>query len=215
MNTVLLRFAFASVLLVAVPAVGFAQAKSASVAPPSAGSSPVAASPPVAASASAAPMDTVSRVRQLVRDVQSNTDNIKSKGDFGAQFWLVQGQEFFQEWLKPATPDINPVTIVPRGENIYTVVIFYGPAHDGGDLANVSYDVTVHKPDGSIYRQYKNLIGWQGLAPQQSQSLELGRDHIALNLSESDPAGLYAVDAVVRDNVSRVELPLKQTFVVQ
>ena len=202
-------------MLAAAPGLALAQqTEPAATASPSPGSSPAAASP-AATVAPAAGMDNVGHVRQLVRDVESNTDNIKSKGDFGAQFWLVQGQEFFQEWVKPATPNITPVTIVPRGENIYTVIIFYGLTHDGADLSNVTYDVTVHRPDGSVYSQYKDLIGWQGLAPQQAKTVELGRDHIAVNITDSDPAGLYTVDAVVRDNVSRVELPLKQTFVVQ
>jgi hypothetical protein len=216
MNFVLLRVALTSLLLATAPSLVFAQQAepASSVAPASPSPLPAATVPPVAG-ASAAAMDNIGHVRQLVRDVQSNTDNIKSKGDFGAQFWLVQGQEFFQEWVKPATPNITPVTIVPRGENIYTAIIFYGISHDGADLSNVSYDITVHRPDGSIYSQYKNLIGWQGLAPQQPQSLELGRDHIEVNIAESDPAGLYTVDALVRDNVSRIELPLKQTFVVQ
>ena len=95
------------------------------------------------------------------------------------------------------------------------MIIFYGLAHDAADLSNVSYDITVYKPDKSIYSQTKSLIGWQGLAPQQTQTLELGRDHISIVIGADDPAGLYTVEALVRDNVSRVELPLKQTFVVQ
>jgi hypothetical protein len=217
MNFVLLRVAVTSLLLAAAPSLACAQQTVPGSVPPSSPAPSPAATAPLATGASPAPAstDTVGHIRQLVRDVQSNTDNIKSQGDFGAQLWLVQGQEFFQDWVKPATPNITPVTIVPRGENIYTAIIFYGITHDAAGLANVSYDITVHRPDGSIYSQYKTLIGWQGLAPQQTQTLELGRDHIAVNITESDPAGLYTVDAVVRDNVSRIELPLKQTFVVE
>jgi hypothetical protein len=208
MKSVLLPAAAACLLLAALARVGFAQAEPPNAAP--------AATPSLPATGAAAETTLgVKQVRQLVRDVDSNTDNIKSKGDFGGQLWLVEGQQFFQDWVKPATPSINPVTIVPRGVNVYTVVIFYGLAHNGADLANVDYDISVLRPDGSVYSQWKNLVGWQGLAPQESRTLELGRDHIAINIQPNDPAGLYSVNVLLRDNISHVELPLKQTFVVQ
>ena len=214
LNSSSLLAAVSALLLAVLPTAGFAQAQPAEVTP--AATTP--ASAPQAspgATATPDPMDNVHHVRQLVRDVMTNSDNIKSKGDFGAQLWLVQGEQFFQDWIKPATPNIIPAAIAPRGENIYTVIIFYGLAHDSAGLANVTYDITVHRPDGSVYSESKNLIGWQGLAPQESRTLELGRDHIAINFGLNDPAGLYTVDALVRDNVSRVELPLKQSIVVQ
>jgi hypothetical protein len=156
----------------------------------------------------------VRHIRALMRDVESNTDNIKSKGDFGAQLWLVAGQDFFLDWRKPEQPTIDPVELVQRGEEINTAIIFYGPAHDIADLSSVTYDITVLRPDGSILER-KNLIGWQDLAPGSPRLLELGRDRLSIVINPGDPAGLYTVQAAVRDNVSHVELPLKQTFVVQ
>jgi hypothetical protein len=213
MNSAFFRAAAVSLLLAVLPGVTRGQTQPQNAA--SAGETPASTlqTPPVGGAS--ATLGDVRHVRQLVRDVESNTDNIKSKGDFGAQLWLIQNPQFFQDWIKPPTPSIDPVTIAPRGQNIYTVIIFYGPAHDTAGLSNISYDITVLRPNGSIYSQSKNLIGWQGLAPQESRSLELGRDHIAININPTDPSGLYTVSVLLRDNVSRVELPLKQTFVVQ
>jgi hypothetical protein len=157
----------------------------------------------------------VNHIRALMRDVESNTDNIKSKGDFGAQLWLVAGQDFFLDWRKPQAPAIDPIELVQRGEEINTAFIFYGPAHDTADLSSVTYDVTVLRPDGKVSSERKNLIGWQDLTPGSPRLLELGRDRLSIVIGPSDPAGLYTVQATVRDNVSHVELPLKQTFVVQ
>lgn len=157
----------------------------------------------------------VNHIRALMRDVESNADNIKSKGDFGAQLWLVAGQDFFLDWRKPQQPAIDPVELVQRGEEINTAIIFYGPSHDTADLSSVTYDITVLRPNGSVYSERKNLIGWQDLTPGSPRLLELGRDRLSIVITPGDPAGLYTVQAVVRDNVSHVELPLKQTFVVQ
>lgn len=204
--------ASASSLLLLLPVSASGQTKAS--APPAATPIPPPLIPPATGDAALTPQN-VEHVRKLVRDVETNTDNIKSNGSFGAQLWLIEGLQFFQDWVKPATPAIDPVRIAPRGQDIYTAIIFYGIAHDSAGLANVSYDITVHRPDGSIYSHQKDLIGWQGLAPQDARSLELGRARIAINIAAADPAGLYTVDVLLRDNISRQELPLKQTFVVQ
>ena len=156
----------------------------------------------------------VSQLRRLIRDVQSNTDSVKAVGNFGAQLYLIADEAFFQDWRKPETPTIAPVQLAVRGQPLYTAVIFYGEARDNKGLANVTYDLTVHRPDGSVYAERKPMIGWQNLAPDERE-LQLGRNYLAINIAPNDPAGIYAVDAVIHDNIGRVELPLKQTFVVR
>ena len=126
-----------------------------------------------------------------------------------------KGQQFFDDWRKPTTPTIDPVTIVQRGQTISTVVIFYGTGRDSKGTCNVHYDVIVKRPNGSVYDRRDDLVGWQDLAPTSDRQLMLGRDFVTINISLDDPAGLYTVEASVRDNVSRQDLPLKQTFVVQ
>ncbi len=157
----------------------------------------------------------VARTRRLVRAVNENTDNIKANGIFGAQLWLVQGRQFFEDWKKPADPTIDPVEIVSRGQTVYTAIIFYGTARDGGGLSNVSYDIVVKRPNDSIYDRRDDAIGFQDLAAPDNKRLMLGRDSLGITIGENDPAGLYTVTATVRDNVGRVNLPLTQHFVVQ
>ena len=156
----------------------------------------------------------VSGVRRLIRDVQSNTDNVKAVGNFGAQLYLINDPAFYQNWNKPETPTIAPLQLALRDESIYTVIIFYGPARDGSGLSNVSYDFTVRRPDGSILTQRNAVIGWQNLAPD-ARELQLGRNYLNITVTGTEPAGLYTVEALVHDNISRVDLSLKQTFAVQ
>lgn len=157
----------------------------------------------------------VARTRRLVRAVNENTGNIKAIGNFGAQLWLVSGRQFFEDWKKPQEQSIDPVDLVPRGETVYTALIFYGTAHDGGGLANVTYDIVVKRPNGSIYDRRDDAIGYQNLAPTDERQLLLGRDSLGITISETDPAGLYTVEVTVRDNVGRSNLALVQHFVVR
>ena len=156
----------------------------------------------------------VSRVRRLIRDVQSNTDNIKAVGNFGAQLYVTDDAAFYQNWKKPETPTITPLQLALRTQPVYTVIIFYGPGRDAKGLCNVSYDLTVHRPDGSVLVENKSMVGWQNLAPDERE-LQLGRNYLTINLAPGDPSGLYTVDAVIHDNIGRVDFPLKQSFAVQ
>lgn len=156
----------------------------------------------------------VAHERRLVREVQQNTDNIKSKANFGAQLWLITDADFFLNWRKPETPALVPISIALRGQPVYTAIIFYGSAKDEKGLENVSYDVTVRRPDNSVYAESKDLVGFQNLGPDERQ-LQLGRNYLAINLAATDPAGLYTVETVVHDNNGRIDLPLVQHFVVQ
>lgn len=161
------------------------------------------------------PVGEISHLRRLVRDVASNTDNIRASGNFGAQLWLTANATFSQDWRKPETPSIDPVEMVLRGQTVYTVIIFYGEAHTPAGLGNVSYDITILRPDGTVYNRRDSLVGFQNLAPTDERELQLGRNNVSINIGPDDPAGLYTVNVTVHDNVSRVDLPLKQTFVVQ
>lgn len=212
----LLSAAFLAPLSATLAQDGVAPAPTAPAASPegSPGADPGKPQPPSGPAAAKAAVEAI-RTRRLVRAVNENTDNIKASGIFGAQLWLVQGRQFFEDWKKPEAPSIDPVDIVPRGEEIYTVVLFYGTARDGGGLSNVNYDIMVKRPNGSIYDRRDDAIGFQNLAPSDDRQIQLGRDSLGITIGPDDPAGLYTVTATVRDNVGRANLALTQHFVVR
>ena len=189
--------------------------ESSAITSPGGTSLPPDAGVPATSTAPKHPTGDVSRLRRLVRDVATNTDNVRSSGNFGAQLWLTADGDFFQNWRKPQTPEIDPVRIALRGQPIYTIIIFYGEATTPAGLGNVTYDITALRPDGSIYNRRDALIGFQNLAPTDNRELQLGRNYLNVNIGPDDPAGLYTVNVTIHDNVSQVSLPLKQTFVVE
>ena len=201
-------------ILPALPSIGFAQTTA--PAPTGPGTLPAPTGPLPASGIVDKPIGSdISRMRRLVRDVVSNTDNIRSAGEFGAQLWLTPNADFFLNWRKPETPTLDPVDIVLRDHPIYTVIIFYGEGRTSTGQANISYDISVLRPDGTIYNRRDALVGYQNLAPTDGRELQLGRNYLNINIGPDDPAGIYTVNVTVHDNVSRVDLPLKQTFVVQ
>ncbi len=175
---------------------------------------PPAASPASTPPSAVIPAATLPNPHRLVRDLKANADNIQSQGNFGAQLWLIANEHFFQDWRKPDSPSLDPVEAAIRGQPIFTVVVFYGLARDEKGQANVTYDLVVRRPDGSVYSERKDLVGYQAAAPADERMLALGRNYLNINIGPEDPAGKYVVEGTVRDTVAKVSVVLKKEFVV-
>lgn len=176
---------------------------------------PPAASPPATPPPPPVPAAPPARSHRLVRDLQASTDNVRSQGDFGAQLWLVADAALFQEWRRPETPTIDPQDATARGRPLFAVVVFNGPARDVKGQSQVTYDLTVKRPDGSVYHESKGLVGHQGPAPADGRMLLLGRSYLNIAPGPDDPAGEYSVEGTVYDGVASISVTLKQKFTLR
>jgi hypothetical protein len=143
----------------------------------------------------------------------ADTDNMKSKDGFGAQLFLTENARFFDDWNKPETPKLNPTQVARRNVPIFVAIIFADPAVDAAAQAKVSCRVVVRKPDGKIYAE-ENPVGLSGKYLVPPHNLQLAQQHVGIRIEPKDPAGIYAVEATVRDDIRNVELHLKTTFKV-
>ncbi len=183
-------------------------------APPPAEATPPPASPAASPPPAPVPAATLPNLHRIVRDLKANADNIRSQGNFGAQLWLIADERFFQDWRKPESPSIDPLETAVRGQPVFTAIVFYGPARDEKGQSNVTYDLVVRRPDGSVYSERKDLMGYQAAAPADERMLTLGRSYLNINIGPDDPAGKYVVEATVHDTVVKTEVSLKKEFVV-
>ena len=190
-------------------------AVAAAQATPGADATPPAASPASSPPAAVVPAAVLPNMHRIVRDLKANADNIKSQANFGAQLWLIADTRFFQDWRKPESPSIDPVDTAVRGQPVFTVIVFYGPTRDEKGQANVMYDLVVRRPDGSVYSERKDLVGYQAPAPANERMLTLGRNFLNINVGPDDPTGKYSIEAIVRDEVGKVNITLKKEFTVQ
>jgi hypothetical protein len=145
----------------------------------------------------------------------ADSENRKTEEDFGAQLFLTEDKKFFDEWNKPQTPQLSPSDRARRNVPLHTVVLFSNPGLDQSESADVTADITVRKPDGNIYAEQKNLVCWKGKYGGAPFSLQLARSRLGIRIEPQDPMGSYSVEVVIRDNVKKVELKLRKTFVVE
>jgi hypothetical protein len=149
--------------------------------------------------------------------VKPNDDSVAlaETNGFGVQFFLVEGEKFFADWEKPEPPHFTPVSIAKRGVPICTAVIFAGAGLRKNGKADVTFDVVIRKPDGSVYGKDKDMIGAQDKIDPAPRALQLARDYMGIRIEPKDPAGTYIAEVVVKDNVKKVELRLERRFTVE
>ena len=143
-----------------------------------------------------------------------NTPSMKSKNGFGAQLFLTENAQVIQDWNKPETPKITPAEKARRNVPIFTVLLFVEPGIDPAGMANVTCDIVVRKPDGSVYGQQKNTVVWKHKYLAASHALQLSEGYMGIRIEPKDPSGIYTVEVIVRDHIKNIQLPLKATFKV-
>ena len=93
---------------------------------------------------------------------------------FGALAFLISDSTFFERWERPETPRIQDDTHYARGEVAYPVVIFQTDALDESGHADLTYDLTVTRPDGTPYAGTPMGLFARGLAPADGRAHRVG-----------------------------------------
>jgi len=144
-----------------------------------------------------------------------DTPDRKSVNGFGAHLLIVENpRAFIEEWQKPETPQVNPVSEVKRGVLLGAFVIFAGCKPDPEGRCNSEVDYTVYKPDGTIYAERKEQPLWKEMAPPGT-NLQLSNAILGIRMEENDPVGVYKVKAKVVDLNAKISFELETKFRLQ
>ena len=146
----------------------------------------------------------------------ADTPNAKSKKGFGAQLYLTQSPQFFEDWNKPEIPSL--ITLKDnkalRNVPLFTVIFFVDPSTDSKGSVDVTYDMVILKPDGSIYGEQKNAVGLKGKFVVPAHQIQLAQERMGIRIEPQDPSGSYRVEVTVHDHIKKVEIRLNTTFEV-
>ncbi len=142
-----------------------------------------------------------------------DSSKIKWVKGFGGVLLLSSDLKVFETWdTKPEIPVITTIDKVSRNGTLLPVVVFISPGITASGEADVTCELTIRKPDGTIYGETMNLTGWKGRYLAPPANLMLTKDRIGLHIEPADPLGTYTIDVTLRDKVRQVELPLHATF---
>ena len=138
--------------------------------------------------------------------------DMQTQNGFSAALCLNSNKRIFEE-IVPNPTHLVPVTVVERGEPFYTVVLFANAALKDG-RTDITYDITIKRPDGTYYGGRKGLLGWISLQPATAGLVHIADGTLTIKIDPPDPAGKYTVEADVRDNARKTSIHLKQSFEV-
>lgn len=142
--------------------------------------------------------------------------NIKADKGFGAQLWLTDDMEFVKKWNTPgAGVQIKKVNIAERGKPIQLITFFAGSGVDARGLCDISCDITVYAPDGSVYGELKDVKCWKDLPAPPPNDIQMSQGAMGIMIEEKDKSGRYRVEETIKDNVKQVSLFLEQYFDVK
>ncbi len=150
---------------------------------------------------------------QLVKDGMPVTGpNIGSARGFTAQLWMTEHEEFFHQFAQGGPVKFDGTTHVRRDVPVFLTFFITGPGLDDSGAADVTADIIVRKPDGTVYFEGKDAPCWSGKYPYAPDSTQVADAKVKLRIEPRDPAGKYSVEAAVHDKIKKVDLSLKKTF---
>ena len=144
-----------------------------------------------------------------------DSDNIKSRNGFGAQLWVINDEKFFEDWTKPETPHLPITKRAHRNKVVFVIILFINPGVDEDVQADVVMDVKITGPDGSIYGDFKDVEVWQGSDKVPANHIQLAAGHLGLKIEDTDQLGQYTIEAVVKDRIKNVSLPLRTELIAE
>ncbi len=144
----------------------------------------------------------------------TNGDSLQAQVDYRSEGLnvigvLIDERGFFDEWQKPEMPKIKPVDTYRRGDEVIPILIFSTSAKDQNGNADLTYDITIRKPDGSVYGHQEKLTVWQG-AP--APMMHLVKQPLVIRLERTDPLGIYTISTTVFENVRQQKVPMEFSF---
>jgi hypothetical protein len=147
-------------------------------------------------------------------EVVPDTAWSKHQHRFGAMLLLsAQPEIFLEAWAQPTEGvPIQTADTVPRGVPVVAFVLFTGCEPDDQGLCNASVDITVLRPDGSVYSRFEDADLWKMKPAIAEGALELAADYVGVVIEPDDPLGRYTFRVTVRDLNAGITLDLEQHF---
>ena len=153
---------------------------------------------------------------QKARDTIGRVNSLQTQDGFSAQFWLTTDEQIFSTWTKPgAIRDLKPATQVKRNTPIYLALFIASPGMRNASksttkvnlVSDVTFDLYIISPNGSVSLAYKQRSGWKGNSPSPGL-VYLAKDRGTLSFEAIDPLGEYSVMLILHDNVRKTDLKL-------
>lgn len=144
------------------------------------------------------------------------TEARRSKNGLGGSLLVTPDADWQEKWNTPADTiaEFKETKSVSRGQRIFILIFFANPRLDANGRANLSCDLDVTRPDGSVSTHQTGMACFQEKLLGGPYHTYLAAPVIGFVGDEADPAGTWTVQVSLKDNLSDTVLPLKTSFVL-
>ncbi|MDV6332839.1 hypothetical protein [Asticcacaulis sp. 201] len=133
-------------------------------------------------------------------------------GRFSAMLVVVPQQELSQ-FAKPSGEgrQLSRVNRAEPGAVLAIKVLYTGLAADKNGNGEVTYDVQVYQPDGTLYASsdYRHLAGSRGPIGDGQAVYDNREKVVLIQFEPQDKPGIYTIKATARDEVAQIAVPLQ------
>lgn len=149
------------------------------------------------------------------RFIQESSSQKMTNG-YGAKLDFTTEGDFLNNWRT----HWKSVSKVKHNTGIYMVVFFVNVNAIPHADKDITFDITILKPNGSIYASFPDMAAPPYRGPitgpmTDSRCLDLAPHFVAIQIQPKDPAGAYLVEAMVKDNIHRISFRLEKQLMVE
>jgi hypothetical protein len=145
------------------------------------------------------------------------TEARQSNRGFAGFLLVTPDANWREKWDTPANtvPHFNEAKTVERGQQVFVLIFFSNPKKDTDGRADLTCDLDVVRPDGSVSSHQENTVCYHGELRGDTYAMYLATPVIGFTGDPDDPAGTWTVRVSLKDNGRKTVLPLKTTFTLK
>ncbi len=146
-----------------------------------------------------------------------DSDSRKAVNGFGGWLLITSDADWRAKW--ETQPDVVPsfkeARTVGMGKQIFALTFFTNPQLNAAGDADITCDIDLLRPDGTSSFHRTDTVCFKGNLKGKPDYLYLSAPVIGFVGEKGDPLGEWRVNITLKDNLRRVSLPLKTSFVLQ
>ena len=139
---------------------------------------------------------------------------MKSKAGFAGSLLVTTDADWKEKWETPpeTAPSFNRADEVQYGKRVFVLLFFANPQPGADGQVNIACDLQIKSPVGKVSFEQKNMTCFAGRIAGRLTNMYLSAPVVAFSGDPGDPPGTWVVQASLRDEIRKVELPLKYAF---
>jgi hypothetical protein len=145
------------------------------------------------------------------------TEARRTLNGLGGSLLVTPDSNWREKWDTPANtvPRFNEAKAVARGQQVFILIFFSNPKLGADGRVNLSCDLEVVRPDGTVSTHQTDVVCLQGEVKGGPYNVYLAAPVLGFTGDAADPAGPWTVRVSLKDNLRDTVLPLKTSFILE